>query len=186
MVLEEYTKAILGPNEEEGAPESRPPTRGALLLSVVGGKMSEGINFSDRLGRCIVIVGLPYPNINSSAWKARMEYMESSTLSRLTMNNTGDSSLTGEEASAAAKQSAQDFYENACMRAVNQSIGRAIRHRNDYAAIVLVDRRFAKARIREKLPAWIRGSMVQGSEERGLQGLMEALNKFFRGRKRDA
>jgi chromosome transmission fidelity protein 1 len=33
--------------------------------------------------------------------------------------------------------------------------GRAIRHRDDYAAIVLVDRRYAQAHIRAKLPAWI-------------------------------
>lgn len=29
-------------------------SRGALLLSVVGAKMSEGINFSDDLARCCV------------------------------------------------------------------------------------------------------------------------------------
>jgi chromosome transmission fidelity protein 1 len=155
-ILAEYTAAVLSGG------------RAALLLSVVGGKMSEGINFSDRLGRCVVVVGLPYPNIASPEWKARLEYIESS-------HSPGEP--------AAAKQAARDFYENACMRAVNQSIGRAIRHRADYAAIVLADRRFATSRIRGKLPRWIRSGMVEGSEDKGLQGLMGALNGFFRAKK---
>lgn len=37
--------------------------------------------------------------------------------------------------------SGRSYYQTLCMRAVNQSIGRAIRHANDWAAIVLVDRR---------------------------------------------
>lgn len=179
-VLEEYSHAILEPDKTTG-----PGSRGALLLSVVGGKMSEGINFSDRLGRCVVIVGLPYPNINSPEWKARIEYIESSTTARLTDSSSvvATISTTKEQATAKAKEVARDFYENACMRAVNQSIGRAIRHRGDYAAIVLVDRRFGTDRIRGKLPGWIRGGMAQGSEGRGLQGLLGALNVFFKGRK---
>lgn len=172
-ILEEYTRAILDPRDTH-------KRGGALLLSVVGGKMSEGINFSDRLGRLVVIVGLPYPNINSPEWKARLEYIESATLKRLAHGSgSGD-------AKAQAKQLARDFYENACMRAVNQSIGRAIRHRGDYAAIVLVDRRFGTERIRRKLPGWIRGGLVEGSERRGVQGLMGALNVFFKGRKETA
>jgi chromosome transmission fidelity protein 1 len=179
-VLQQYTAAILG-DATPVASTASSMTRGALLLSVVGGKMSEGINFSDRLGRCVVVVGLPYPNINSPEWKARIEYIESSTLARLC-----EESATGkarEEAVAASKQAARDFYENACIRAVNQSIGRAIRHQKDYAAIVLLDRRFGTERIRTKLPGWIRGGMVAGSEGKGLQGMMGALNSFFRSKK---
>lgn len=224
-ILASYSNAILAPSTspsetsktERGSAiggQGKGPN-GALLLSVVGGKMSEGINFSDRLGRCVVIVGLPYPNINSPEWKARIEYIEDSVLSSPTTttsssssktiaafgtstgtttgvsNADGDGRLPKEDTPKRvitpqerekAKQAAREFYENACMRAVNQSIGRAIRHRGDYAAIVLVDRRFGTERIRQKLPGWIRSGMVEGSEGKGLGGLMGSLTTFFRGK----
>ena len=40
------------------------------------------------------------------------------------------------------------------MKAVNQTIGRAIRHKNDWANILLVDNRFNK--MKGKLPKWMR------------------------------
>lgn len=198
-VLASYSAAILGQE-----------SKGALLLSVVGGKMSEGINFSDRLGRCVLVVGLPYPNINSPEWKAKTEYIEATTLSRLLPedaaskpatsqeghNPTSDPptdqpstkqpsgkipGITKEKAQEAAKAASRAFYENACMRSVNQSIGRAIRHQNDYAAIILVDRRYGAERIRGKLPRWIASSM-EGEE--GLGRVMGGLSTFFRGKKK--
>ncbi|OTB12473.1 hypothetical protein K445DRAFT_320913 [Daldinia sp. EC12] len=177
-VLAQYSEAILGQNKPSS--QATANRSGALLLSVVGGKMSEGINFSDRLGRCVVVVGLPYPNIHSPDWKARIEYIESTTLERLKVTSP---SIPRSEALIIAKQAARDFYENACMRAVNQSIGRAIRHRNDYAAIVLVDRRFAADRIKTKLPGWIRGGLVEGSENGGLGQMMGKFSGFFRSKK---
>lgn len=184
QVLNDYTQAIQG-EQSNG--------KGALLLSVVGGKMSEGINFSDRLGRCVMVVGLPYPNIASPEWKAKLEYIETTVFNRLTNSNEEDNgrgqsagqrkAVGQEEARAQAKQASRDFYENACMRAVNQSIGRAIRHRGDYAAIILVDRRFGTERIRGKLPGWIQNGMqAGGGDEKGIAGLMGALGSFFRGR----
>lgn len=173
-VLQKYTESILG----DSRTSSNSPQNGALLLSVVGGKMSEGINFSDRLGRCVFVIGLPYPNIASPEWKAKIEYIESTTTARLTAQG-----IAGGEATTRAKQASRDFYENACMRAVNQSIGRAIRHRGDYAAIVLVDRRYGTDRIRGKLPGWIRDGLAADSHEKGLGGLMGSLGTFFRGKK---
>jgi len=46
------------------------------------------------------------------------------------------------------------------MKAVNQSIGRAIRHAGDYATVILVDRRYSRASITKKLPNWIAKSLV--------------------------
>lgn len=108
-----------------GSPISGTAT-GAMLLCVVGGKMSEGINFADGLGRCVVVIGMPYPNINDPVLKEKLKHSGEAT-----------------------------FYDDMCMKAVNQSIGRAIRHANDFAIVVLADRRFARPSTREKLPRWM-------------------------------
>jgi chromosome transmission fidelity protein 1 len=165
-VLTQYTAAI-----DAG--------KGGLLLSVVGGKMSEGINFSDRLGRCVVIVGLPFPNIQSGEWKAKLGYIENAMEQRLAAEGVGEV-----ERKARGKQAGREFYENACMRAVNQSVGRAIRHREDYAAIVMVDKRFGNERIRGKLPGWIQEGLVKRAEEKPFVELVRGLSTFFRSKKR--
>lgn len=136
---------------------------GAVLLSVVGGKMSEGINFSDELARCVVMVGLPYPNARDAELVEKMTLLDKRT-------------------PGAGRQ----YYESLCMKAVNQSIGaylhmlafnsvggltyllvhnvvvtivlqtgRSIRHQRDYASIVLVDHRYASPIVRKRLPEWI-------------------------------
>lgn len=145
--------------------------KGGLMLSVVGGKLSEGINFSDKLGRAVIAVGLPFPNANGAEWKAKIRYVEELQYKQY-RQSTG---LNEAACKAEAQRAGRDFYENACMRAVNQSIGRVIRHRNDYAAVLMVDRRFGSERIRQKLPGWIRGSMSMNIEswdevEIGLRG----------------
>ncbi len=153
-LLREYTQSI-----DNG--------KGGLLLSVVGGKMSEGINFADKLGRAVVVVGLPFPNFQSAQWKAKLEYIGKSTL---------DQGGSLEEGTAAGRE----FYENACMRAVNQSIGRAIRHQKDFATIVLMDRRYRTERISSKLPGWIKQSIVPGKEDKESFGdVIRSLEDFF-------
>jgi chromosome transmission fidelity protein 1 len=57
-------------------------------------------------------------------------------------------------------QDGKDYYENLCMKAVNQCIGRAIRHAKDYACIFLIDSRYEGERIQKKLPKWIRDNGV--------------------------
>ncbi|KAF3044996.1 ATP-dependent DNA helicase chl1 [Didymella heteroderae] len=134
--------------------------RGALLFAVIGGTLSEGINFSDTLGRGVIVVGLPFPNPHSAEWKAKIQYITSKENAR----------------GGNGKAAARDHYENACMRAVNQCVGRAIRHKGDYAAIMMLDKRYGGERIQNKLPKWIRNSLMAKT---GVQEMERALGQFF-------
>ncbi|NXA38787.1 DDX11 helicase, partial [Eudromia elegans] len=132
QVLVEYAKCIKRCSHVGGQ------MTGALLFSVVGGKMSEGINFSDDLGRCVIMVGMPYPNVKAPELQEKMTWLDK-TMPR-----------------AAGQAPSRVLIENLCMKAVNQSIGRAIRHQQDFASILLLDHRYARPAIFNKLPQWIK------------------------------
>lgn len=243
-LLDAYRDAITSPTRTStpttGAKTTRSMTSvtGALLLSVVNGKMSEGINFSDSLGRAVLMVGLPFPNAHTAEWRARLQYVERKQLLAAQRDDEAQDRRDAEAAAAAAaelddleafagieagdagadadadaggvecrlvlgqqrqkqkrrdernraaaKQASQDFYENACMRAVNQSIGRAIRHKEDYAVIILLDRRYETARIRRKLPQWIQNGMVEVDDNGKGTGFKDAegrISRFFAEKK---
>ncbi|KAJ6537097.1 hypothetical protein B0H19DRAFT_962525 [Mycena capillaripes] len=55
---------------------------------------------------------------------------------------------------------AAELYENLCMNAVNQSIGQAIRHREEWAFLILLDKRYGSVSIRAKLPKWTGGEVT--------------------------
>jgi chromosome transmission fidelity protein 1 len=149
--------------------------RGALLLSVVGGRLSEGINFSDSLGRAVIAIGLPFPNAQGAEWKAKIEFVEQTTYNKLSETGT----FSEQQRKMQAQMAGRSFYENACMRAVNQCIGRAIRHRNDWAAILLVDQRYSSQRIQGKLPHWIRNSMNTKPAAKPWTEVERGLKDFF-------
>ncbi|KCZ75427.1 hypothetical protein H311_03597, partial [Anncaliia algerae PRA109] len=86
-------------------------SRNSILVSVMGGKLSEGINFSDDLCRLLIIIGVPYPTLS-------IELREKE------------------------KYFSNEYSTMQAMRNVNQTIGRAIRHKDDYAAVVLIDARY--------------------------------------------
>jgi chromosome transmission fidelity protein 1 len=152
------------------AKESGTNRGGAILLCVVGGKLSEGINFKDELGRLVIMVGLPYVNVADAELKARMDHLDTG------IGNQGRG---------------RAYYEALCMRGVNQSIGRAIRHVGDYACILLCDKRWGvygsnggstdanKTKAANALPDWIR-ARLRVPEKYGHVQL--ALGQFFRAR----
>ncbi|KAG8738501.1 ATP-dependent DNA helicase chl1 [Ceratobasidium sp. 414] len=156
QVLREFSSAAEHPTE---------PCSGALLFAVVGAKLSEGLNFSDGLARAVAIVGLPFANLGSAELQARMKYVREHTKT------------------SSGVDAGKELYENLCMRATNQSIGRAIRHRADWAALILIDQRYGTLRIRSKLPTWI-GTDLEVADKFG--DAIRQLGQFFRGKKLEA
>ncbi|KAH7447640.1 hypothetical protein KP509_01G114900 [Ceratopteris richardii] len=177
LTLQEYKSTVL---DTSGTTNGR---SGAVLLSIVGGKMSEGINFSDGMGRCVVMVGLPYPSPSDPELMERMNFIDQISHSLTASKITDDGLLPLQTG-----YSGREYYENLCMKAVNQSIGRAIRHIGDYAAILLVDARYtasssassAPSRQASKLPSWIKDRLIC---VRGSYGeVQKQLHQFFKAK----
>ncbi|KAL5202435.1 hypothetical protein ABZP36_013387 [Zizania latifolia] len=165
---------------------------GALLLAVVGGKISEGINFSDGMGRCVVMVGLPYPSPSDVELTETIKHIEH--ISNSVLVGAGNSSNSrydvecklqpGFDILRKCNKGGREYYENLCMKAVNQSIGRAIRHVNDYAAMLLVDSRYAHTSLNrssscptDKLPQWIKSRLTCAQNYGDVHRL---LHQFFK------
>ncbi|XWS24611.1 hypothetical protein CRYUN_Cryun28dG0117900 [Craigia yunnanensis] len=131
---------------------------GAAFLAVFRGKVSEGIDFSDDNARVVIVVGIPFPNINDTQIALKKKY-----------NNTYQSSknlLSGSE-----------WYCHQAFRALNQALGRCIRHKYDYGAIILLDWRFQQEKNRSYISKWLRPSIrVYESFEKSL----DELRSFFR------
>ncbi|PON34974.1 DNA helicase (DNA repair), Rad3 type [Parasponia andersonii] len=195
-VLKEYKETI--DKLSAGGLKDNPTQTGAILLAVVGGKISEGINLSDGMGRCIVMVGLPYPSPSDFELMERVKFIEglgnpnpmktSNPSVNDEINNGGDAKA-GFDVLRSCRHRGKEYYENLCMKAVNQSIGRAIRHINDYAAILLVDTRYAYtddsskgsfSHPTSKLPEWIKGRLVSTDNYGDVHRM---LHQFFKHNK---
>ncbi|KAG8969485.1 DNA-dependent ATPase of the nucleotide excision repair factor 4 complex [Tulasnella sp. 419] len=106
--------------------------RGAVLLSVARGKVSEGIDFDHNYGRAVIMFGIPYQYTESRILKARLEYLRDAYRIR-------ESEFLGFDA----------------MRTAAQCVGRVLRGKTDWGLMVFADKRFARADKRSKLPRWI-------------------------------
>uniref|UniRef100_A0A8C0AD94 Regulator of telomere elongation helicase 1 n=1 Tax=Bos mutus grunniens TaxID=30521 RepID=A0A8C0AD94_BOSMU len=118
-----------------------PESSGAIFLAVCRGKASEGLDFADVNGRGVIVTGLPYPPRMDPRVLLKMQFLDEMKA----QSGAGGQFLSG-----------HDWYRQQASRAVNQAIGRVIRHRHDYGAVFLCDHRFAHADTRAQLPSWVR------------------------------
>lgn len=134
---------------------------GAVFFAVCRGKVSEGLDFSDDNGRAVVITGLPFPSLTDAKVKQKRSYLDH----QRQILGTSSLSLSG-----------SDWYAQQAMRAVNQAVGRVIRHSRDHGAIILADQRFGMASNQSGLSLWLR-PQVKVYNQFGVAAL--ALTRFF-------
>jgi fanconi anemia group J protein len=125
--LEQHKRVFVEPQDLTQLPEvlkgyydAIDAGEGAILLAVCRGKVSEGINFSDQYARAVLVVGIPFPNIRDPKVVLKQAY------------NNRRHSKNREELSG------KDWYQQQGFRALNQALGRCIRHIHDYGAIILI------------------------------------------------
>eukprot|EP00928_Gymnodinium_smaydae_P038826 TRINITY_DN26684_c0_g1_i1.p1 TRINITY_DN26684_c0_g1~~TRINITY_DN26684_c0_g1_i1.p1 ORF type:complete len:1123 (-),score=213.67 TRINITY_DN26684_c0_g1_i1:504-3872(-) len=144
---------------------------GAVLFCVYRGRSSEGVSLSDHAVRGVVCVGIPLPPLRPAV-RLKRDYNDA-----LARNAAPGTSLNGDA-----------WYNLGAHRAVNQALGRAVRHRADYGAVVLIDSRWtAEGSLRavKYLPLWLRNLMGITNAARGerlgcaLERLLEDLRRHF-------
>ena len=99
----------------------------AILFAVCRGKISEGIDFADDAARIVITVGIPYPAAMDPVTKAKREYNDR-------VCRVNNKAISGSR-----------WYEVQAFRAINQALGRCLRHSEDWGAILLVDNRWGES-----------------------------------------
>ena len=131
--------------------------RGAILLSVARGKVSEGIDFNDQYGRAVIMFGMPYQYTESRLLKARLEYMRDKYQIR-----------------------EGDFLTFDALRHAAQCIGRVLRTKTDYGLMILADLRYARSDKKNKLPRWIAERITPGHSNVGTDFAVQIARKWYR------
>ncbi|RDD44273.1 TFIIH basal transcription factor complex helicase XPD subunit [Trichoplax sp. H2] len=146
LALENYYKAC-----ENG--------RGAVLLSVARGKVSEGIDFDHHYGRAVLMFGIPYVYTQSRKLRARLDYLRENYQIR-----------------------ENDFLTFDAMRHAAQAscVGRAIRGKSDYGIMVFADKRYSRLDKKGKLPKWIQEYLKDSVCDLTTDEAVQISKKFLR------
>jgi len=129
--------------------------RGAILLCVARGKVSEGIDFDHQYGRTVLCIGVPFQYTESRILKARLEFLRETY--RIKEN---------------------DFLSFDAMRHAAQCLGRVLRGKDDYGIMVLADKRFLKKR--NQLPKWINQALQESDVNLSTDMAVASAKKFLR------
>eukprot|EP00931_Biecheleriopsis_adriatica_P003581 TRINITY_DN105381_c0_g1_i1.p1 TRINITY_DN105381_c0_g1~~TRINITY_DN105381_c0_g1_i1.p1 ORF type:complete len:1062 (-),score=195.90 TRINITY_DN105381_c0_g1_i1:13-3198(-) len=123
----------------------------AVLFCVYRGRSSEGVSLSDAAVRGVICVGIPLPPLNPAV---RLKRRYNDAVVRARRADLAQVSLPRR-----SNLDGESWYHLGAHRAVNQALGRAVRHRQDYGAVVLLDERWTgqgSLRAVRYLPRWLK------------------------------
>lgn len=153
-----------------------PKSPGCILMGVCRGKISEGIDFANEQSRAVVITGLPFPPSHDPKVKMKRDFLDESRTSANSMASANGG--FGQKTKLAVQRlSGHDWYSQQAHRAVNQAIGRVIRNRADYGAVLLLDSRFSQPSNQAGLSKWLRPHI---QDDEGFGTAVRGLATFYR------
>ena len=106
------------------------------MMGVCRGRLSEGLDFSDNAARCVIIVGIPFPQMTDPKVILKKEYLD------VKAKKDRRRAYQGGRITKIVSLSGKDWYNQQATRSVNQAIGRVIRHVKDFGSILLFDKRY--------------------------------------------
>lgn len=155
-----------------------PKSSGCILLGVCRGKISEGIDFANKMSRAVCITGLPFPPAFDPKVKMKREFLDNAkSVANGSVSAVGGFGGTVRLKAPTLRLSGHDWYTQQAHRAVNQAIGRVIRNRSDYGAVILMDERFANTSNQAGLSKWLRPHI---KNDDGFGKLIGSLASFYR------
>lgn len=115
--------------------------KGAILFAVFRGKVSEGIDFADEAARAVLTIGIPYPNVKEITVDLKKNYNDVARAQKTNLMSGGD------------------WYSSQAFRALNQALGRCLRHKSDWGAIILIDSRLQWKNTLNSISKWLRSEL---------------------------
>lgn len=105
---------------------------GAIFFAVVRGKVSEGIDFSDERARAVITISIPYPNTKDVKVSEHLLIYCSTELIICILQVKLKQEHNNLYQHSKNLISGGDWYEFTAFRALNQALGRCIRHKLVY------------------------------------------------------
>ncbi|KAK2196084.1 bifunctional ATP-dependent RNA helicase CHL1-DDX11/Helicase superfamily 1-2 [Babesia duncani] len=163
-----YIRNVVGKGSETFELYSKEATAGgAILFAIFGGALCEGVNFSDKLARLLLLVGQPYPP-DSIKLQLKRQHLQV----RASEKGISDEQKRALEVLATQQRTIL------CYKMINQTVGRAMRHKHDYAAVLLIDARYQNNT--SLLSSTIQKSLKQRKQEGNMSMIKEHLIQFYK------